>query len=45
MPPCEKDDTDTVLALKKVDKKGFDAFLFLDASGGRPDHTSGDVST
>lgn len=32
---CEKDDSDTVFALKEAAKKGFDAFLFLGASGGR----------
>ena len=42
--PCEKDDTDTVFAVKEALKRGFDDFLLLGAAGGRLDHTLGNVS-
>ena len=42
--PCEKDDTDTVYAVKEALSRGFDEFLFLGVVGGRLDHTLGNVS-
>ena len=42
--PREKDDTDTVFAVKEAVKKGFDDFLLLGVAGGRLDHTLGNVS-
>ena len=42
--PCEKDDTDTVYAVKEALKRGFDDFLLLGVIGGRLDHTLGNVS-
>lgn len=42
--PCEKDDTDTVYAVKEALSRGFDDFLILGAAGGRLDHTLGNVS-
>lgn len=42
--PCEKDDTDTVYAVKEAVKRGFDQFLLTGAVGGRLDHTLGNVS-
>lgn len=42
--PCEKDDTDTVFAVKEAVKRGFDDFLLLGVAGGRLDHTLGNVS-
>ena len=42
--PREKDDTDTVFAVKEAIKRGFDDFLLLGAAGGRLDHTLGNVS-
>lgn len=42
--PCEKDDTDTVYAVKEAVKRGFDQFLLIGAVGGRLDHTLGNVS-
>lgn len=42
--PCEKDDTDTVYAVKEAVKRGFDDFLLIGAAGGRLDHTLGNVS-
>ena len=42
--PREKDDTDTVFAVKEALKRGFDDFLLLGAAGGRLDHTLGNVS-
>ena len=42
--PREKDDTDTVFAVKEAVKRGFDDFLILGAVGGRLDHTLGNVS-
>ncbi len=42
--PCEKDDTDTVYAVKEAVRRGFDAFLIIGAIGARLDHTLGNVS-
>ena len=42
--PREKDDTDTVFAVKEAVKRGFDNFLLLGVVGGRLDHTLGNVS-
>ena len=42
--PCEKDDTDTVFAVKEALKRGFDDFLLIGVVGQRLDHTLGNVS-
>lgn len=42
--PREKDDTDTVYAVKEAVRRGFDDFLLLGAAGGRLDHTLGNLS-
>lgn len=42
--PCEKDDTDTVFAVKEAVRRGFKSFLILGAVGQRLDHTLGNVS-
>ena len=42
--PCEKDDTDTVFAVKEEVNRGFDDFLLIGAVGGRLDHTLCNVS-
>ena len=42
--PCEKDDTDTVYAVKEAVRRGFTDFLLIGAVGGRFDHTLGNVS-
>lgn len=42
--PREKDDTDTVFAVKEAVRRGFDDFLLLGAAGARLDHTLGNVS-
>lgn len=42
--PCEKDDTDTVFAVKEAVKRGYDDFLLMGVVGGRLDHTLGNVS-
>ena len=42
--PREKDDTDTVYALKEALRRGFDDFLLLGVLGGRLDHTLGNIS-
>lgn len=42
--PCEKDDTDTVFAVKEAIKRGFDEFLLVGVVGARLDHTLGNVS-
>ena len=42
--PCEKDDTDTVYAVKEAVKRGFESFLLVGVVGGRLDHTLGNVS-
>lgn len=42
--PREKDDTDTVFAVREAVRRGFDDFLLLGVTGGRLDHTLGNVS-
>ena len=42
--PCEKDDTDTVFAVKEALRRGFEDFLLIGVIGGRLDHTLGNVS-
>jgi thiamine pyrophosphokinase len=42
--PVEKDDTDTVFAVKEAVKRGFDNFLLIGVVGARLDHTLGNVS-
>ena len=42
--PCEKDDTDTVYAVKEAINRGFDDFLLIGVIGARLDHTLGNVS-
>ncbi|NLI04687.1 MAG: thiamine diphosphokinase [Actinomycetaceae bacterium] len=42
--PREKDDTDTVFAVKEGIRRGFDDFLLIGVVGGRLDHTLGNVS-
>lgn len=42
--PCEKDDTDTVFAVKVALKRGFQDFLMVGVIGGRLDHSLGNVS-
>lgn len=42
--PCEKDDTDTVYAVKEAIKRGFDNFLLIGVVGARLDHTLGNTS-
>ena len=42
--PCEKDDTDSVFAVKEAVKRGFDDFLLIGVVGARLDPTLGNVS-
>ncbi len=42
--PCEKDDTDTVYAVKEAVSRGYDAFLLVGMVGARLDHTIGNIS-
>ena len=42
--PCEKDDTDTVFAMKEAMKRGYTEFLLIGVVGARLDHTLGNVS-
>ena len=42
--PCEKDDTDTVFAVKEALKRGFDDFLLIGVVGKRFDHSFGNIS-
>ena len=42
--PCEKDDTDTVYAVKEAISRGFNNFLLIGVVGARLDHTLGNVS-
>ena len=42
--PCEKDDTDTVFAAKEAIRRGFDEVLLIGVTGGRLDHTLGNIS-
>ncbi len=37
--PCEKDDTDTMFAVKEALRRGFDDFLLIGVVGARLDHT------
>ena len=41
--PCEKDDTDTVFAVKEAIKRGYDDFILMGVVGARLDHTLGNV--
>ncbi len=41
--PCEKDDTDTVYAVKEAIARGFEDFVLIGVTGGRLDHTLGNV--
>lgn len=43
--PVEKDDTDTMLAVKQGLARGCDTFLFYGCTGGRPDHTYANYQT
>ena len=42
--PCEKDDTDTVFAVKEAVKRGFDDFILVGVVGARLDHTLANTS-
>ena len=42
--PCEKDDTDTVFAVKEAIKRGYDNFLLIGVVGARLDHSLGNVA-
>lgn len=42
--PCEKDDTDTMFAMKEGIRRGFDEFLLLGVVGGRFDHSLGNLA-
>ncbi len=42
--PCEKDDTDTVYAVKEAIKRGFNDFLLIGVTGQRLDHTLANIS-
>ncbi|MGI6173550.1 MAG: thiamine diphosphokinase [Christensenellales bacterium] len=42
--PREKDDTDTVFAVKEALRRGFEDFLLFGVVGGRLDHTLGNLS-
>lgn len=42
--PREKDDTDTVFAVREAVRRGFQDFLLTGVVGGRLDHTLGNVS-
>ena len=42
--PREKDDTDTVYAVKEAVKRGYEEFLLIGVVGARLDHTLGNVS-
>ena len=41
--PCEKDDTDTVFAVKEAIRRGYTDFLLIGVIGARLDHTLGNV--
>lgn len=43
--PVEKDDTDTMLALKEGIKRGCKSFMIFGGIGGRFDHTFGNIQT
>ena len=42
--PREKDDTDTVFAVKEAIRRGYEDFLLIGVIGGRFDHSLGNVS-
>ncbi|MBQ2865653.1 MAG: thiamine diphosphokinase [Clostridia bacterium] len=42
--PCEKDDTDTVYAVREAVRRGYRDFLLVGVAGGRLDHTLGNLS-
>ena len=42
--PCEKDDTDTVYAVKEAVSRGFSDFLLIGVIGERFDHSLGNIS-
>ena len=42
--PCEKDDTDTVYAVKEAVRRGFRDFMLIGVTGERFDHTFGNIS-
>ena len=42
--PCEKDDTDTVYAVKEAVRRGFREYLLIGVVGERFDHTFGNIS-
>ncbi len=42
--PREKDDTDTVYAVKEALRRGYEDFLLIGAAGARLDHTLGNIS-
>ena len=42
--PREKDDTDTVFAVRECVRRGFRDFLLVGVTGGRLDHTLGNIS-
>lgn len=42
--PCEKDDTDTMFAVKEGLERGFEEFLLLGVIGGTFDHTFANIS-
>lgn len=42
--PCEKDDTDTVYAVKEALSRGYSEFLLIGVIGNRLDHSLGNVS-
>ena len=43
--PCEKDDTDTMLAIKLALEDGYRDFMLLGATGGRLDHMLANISS
>lgn len=42
--PCIKDDTDTFFAVREAIERGFEDFLLIGVTGGRLDHTIGNLS-